>query len=101
MTSSSQPASRDWHIRAHPTSAWPRAAASGAGSPPGCARIFLIPFVLTDLISINRDLYYGIYIGAVFGFVGAWLRFGIDVAARVLTHNWRSGIAIGLALRRA
>ena len=41
----------------------------------GLVLAFSIPFVLTDLTSIDRDLYYGVYIGAVFMFVGAWLRF--------------------------
>ena len=36
----------------------------------GLILIFLLPFGLTDVVSINRDLYYGIYIGAVFGFFG-------------------------------
>ena len=63
----------------------------------GLTLAFLIPFVLTDLTSINRDLYYGVYIGAVSIFVGAWLRFGVDSPRAVLTHNWRRGIVLGLA----
>ena len=62
----------------------------------GLILIFLIPFGLTDLVSVNRDLYYGIYIGAVFGFFGAWVRYANESARAVLTHNWRAGIAVGL-----
>ncbi len=62
----------------------------------GLILIFLIPFALTDLVSVNRDLYYGIYIGAVFGFFGLWLRYANESSRTVLTHNWRAGIAVGL-----
>ena len=87
---------RGWHIRAHPT------AAAARGSQwrwlaAGLALAFAIPFVLTDLISVDRDLYYAAYIAGVFGFVGAWLRFGVAVPRELLTHHWRSGIVIGLA----
>jgi D-alanyl-D-alanine carboxypeptidase len=62
----------------------------------GLVLIFLIPFCLTDVASIDRDLYYGIYIGAVFGFFGLWLRYANESARAVLTRNWRAGIAVGL-----
>jgi D-alanyl-D-alanine carboxypeptidase len=62
----------------------------------GLALAFAIPFVLTDLTSISRDLYYGIYIGAVFGFFGLWLRYANESARAVLTRNWRAGTAVGL-----
>jgi hypothetical protein len=56
---------------------------------------FLIPFALTDLVSIDRDLYYGIYVGAVFGFFALWLHHTADTARGVLTRHWRSGVALG------
>jgi hypothetical protein len=62
----------------------------------GLVLFFLIPFALTDLVPINRDLYYGIYIGAVFGFVGLWLRYANESARAVLTRNWRAGVALGV-----
>ena len=88
--------SRRWHLTAHPTAA---AARSGqwrwlAG---GLALAFAIPFVLTDLASIDRDLYYLAYFAGVFGFVGAWLRYGVAAPRDLLTHHWRSGIVVGLA----
>jgi hypothetical protein len=57
---------------------------------------FSIPFGLTDLTSIDRDLYYGIYMSAVFGFVGLWLRYANESARAVLTRNWRAGIVLGV-----
>jgi len=62
----------------------------------GLVLSFLIPFVLTDLVSINRDVYYGVYIGAIFGFVGLWLQYANRSARTLLTRNWRSGIALGV-----
>ena len=53
--------------------------------------------MLTDLTSVDRDLYYAVYVAAVFGFVGAWLRFGVADPRELLTHHWRSGIVVGLA----
>ena len=64
-----QPTTRGAHRQ------WPWLAA-------GITFAFLIPFLLTDLASIDRDLYYGVYIGGVFVFVGAWLRFGVSRRVR-------------------
>ena len=63
----------------------------------GLVLAFSIPFVLTDLASIDRDLYYGVFVGAVFAFAGAWLRFGVASPRRLLAHHWRGGIILGLA----
>jgi D-alanyl-D-alanine carboxypeptidase len=62
----------------------------------GLVLFFLIPFAFTDLISLNRDLYYGIYIAAAFGFVGAWIGCANESPRRVLTRNWRAGVGLGL-----
>ena len=70
-----------------------RARVSGSGSPPGSHSVSRSRFVLTDLTSVDRDLYYAVYVAAVFGFVGAWLRFGVATPRDLLTHHWRSGIA--------
>jgi hypothetical protein len=61
----------------------------------GLTLVFLIPLVLTDLASINRDLYYGVFIGGVFAFVAAWLRLGVESPLALLVRNWRSGVASG------
>ena len=87
---------RSRHTHAHPT-----ATAAREGQwlwlAAGLALGFAIPFLLTDLTSVDRDLYYAVYVAAVFGFVGAWLRFGVATPRDLLTHHWRSGIAVGLA----
>lgn len=61
----------------------------------GLALFFLIPFALTDVVSINRDLYYGIYIVAVFGFFAAWVGCANESPRAVLTRNWRGGVGLG------
>ena len=35
---------------------------------------FAVPFLFTDVVQLPRDLYYGIYIGAVLVFFGLWAR---------------------------
>jgi hypothetical protein len=62
----------------------------------GLAMSFLIPFVLTDVVSIDRDLYYGVYISAVFAFFALWLRSATESPRAVLTRNLRRGVALGL-----
>ena len=62
----------------------------------GLALAFSIPFVLTDLTSINRDLYYGVFIGGIFTFVAAWLGCGVGSPRVLLTRHWRSGVLLGL-----
>jgi hypothetical protein len=53
----------------------------------GLVLFFSIPFVLTDLVSIDRDLYYGIYVGTAMGFLGLWLRFAVESSGAVLTRR--------------
>jgi CubicO group peptidase (beta-lactamase class C family) len=62
----------------------------------GLTLSFSIPFVFTDLASIDRDLYYGIYIVGVFGFVAAWLGCCVGSPGAVLARHWRSGVSLGL-----
>jgi D-alanyl-D-alanine carboxypeptidase len=61
----------------------------------GLALFFVIPFVLTDLAPVGRDLYYGVYIAAVAAFCGSWLRFAVDEPRATLTRNWRLGVVLG------
>ena len=51
----------------------------------GLTLVFAIPFVLTDLTSINRDLYYGVFIGGVFAFFAAWLVWVLTRPVRCLS----------------
>ena len=44
----------------------------------GLLLAFALPYLLTDLVTTNRDVYYGIYSFAVFGFFALWLRYAVD-----------------------
>jgi hypothetical protein len=57
---------------------------------------FALPFVLTDLVTIDRDLYYGIYAGSVVALFALSLRSAGRPVRKVLTRNWRSGIALAV-----
>jgi hypothetical protein len=61
----------------------------------GLALAFSVPFLFADLLTIDRDLYYGIYAAAVFGFCALWLRFSVESAHELLTHNLRRGVLLG------
>ena len=58
---------------------------------------FALPFVLADLLSLDRDVYYGVYAASVFALFGLWLRFAVDDPRAVLTRHWRLGLLLGLA----
>jgi len=55
---------------------------------------FAIPFLFTDLLDVNRDLFYGFYAFAVAGFVTAWAR-DTGLTRRDLLRNWRWGVLLG------
>jgi hypothetical protein len=55
---------------------------------------FAIPFLFTDVIELNRDLFYGVYALAVAAFVTAWAR-DTGLTRRDLLHNWRWGVLLG------
>jgi hypothetical protein len=55
---------------------------------------FAVPFLLADVLDLNRDLFYGLYALAVAGFVGAWAR-DTQLTRRDFTRNWRWGLALG------
>jgi hypothetical protein len=63
----------------------------------GLVLAFALPYLLTDLTTINRDLYYGIYAAAVFGFFALWLRYAVDQPSPLLTRNWELGLLLGIA----
>jgi hypothetical protein len=63
----------------------------------GLALAFALPFGLTDLVSIDRDLYYGVYAASVFALFGLWLHFAGAGAGSALARNWRWGVLLGLA----
>lgn len=58
---------------------------------------FAVPFLLADLLEINRDLYYGVYAFAVLGLFALWARAtGYDLVAAV-TRRWRWAVGLGVA----
>jgi hypothetical protein len=73
-------------IRTHPQWVWLLA---------GLMLAFAVPYVFADLLSLNRDVYYGIYTLAVVGFLALWLRLGTQSPRRMLTRNWRLGFVLG------
>ena len=91
-------------MSAHGAAAWP-VSGRGAATPAtrqlrflvgGALLAFALPFVLTDLVTIERDLYYGIYAGAVFALFALWLRSAGRPVRHVLTRNWRAGVALAV-----
>jgi hypothetical protein len=63
----------------------------------GFVLAFAVPFVLADLLAINRDLFYGLYALAVGGLFAAWSRStGYDLAA-ALRRRWIAALVLGLA----
>jgi hypothetical protein len=76
----------------------------------GALLAFALPFVLTDLVTIDRDLYYGIYAGSVFALFSLWLRSAGRPVRQILTRNWRvtaalavlfGGVMVAVALKES
>jgi hypothetical protein len=84
----------------------PRRAASGPSARKSSRRrnlgwlaaafpfAFAIPFLFTDVLDVNRDLFYGVYAFAVAAFVTAWAR-DTGLTRRDLLRNWRWGVLLG------
>jgi hypothetical protein len=62
----------------------------------GLVLAFALPYLLTDLLTVNRDLYYGVYAVVVFRFFALWLRHAINDPRTLLTRNWRWGVLLGV-----
>ena len=63
----------------------------------GLALAFALPFLLTDVASVNRDLFYGLYAVTVVGLLAAWSRStGYDLAAAAKRH-WVAALLLGIA----
>lgn len=57
---------------------------------------FLVPFVLADVLEINRDLFYGLYALAVAGLFAAWSwDTGYDLRTAI-TRRWPWAVGLGL-----
>lgn len=89
------------HPTATPNAAHELARRQSEWLAAGLVLAFAIPYLLTDLTTINRDLYYGIYATAVFGFFALWLRHAVDQPRALLTHNWRRGLLLGIVFAGA
>lgn len=62
----------------------------------GLAGAFAIPFVFSDMLELQRDLYYGVYIASVATFFGLWLRTtGLSLVSMV-HRRWT--LCIGLTV---
>jgi hypothetical protein len=62
----------------------------------GLVLAFLIPFVLADILEINRDLYYGLYAAGVIGYIVLWSRSTGQSLRRLVSP--RLALAVGLGL---
>jgi hypothetical protein len=78
--------------RAHPES--PRRHRHWAWLAAGFPFAFAVPFLLADMLDLNRDLFYGLYALAVACFVAAWA-LDTRLVRHDFTRNWRWGLALG------
>jgi hypothetical protein len=63
----------------------------------GLGLAFGVPFVLADVLSVSRDLYYGLYALCVASFVTAWVRSTHLDVRETLRRRWRLSVALGAA----
>src|SRR3954447_25814395 len=62
----------------------------------GLALAFFVPFVLADVLELQRDVYYAVYVAAVAALVGGWVHFtGFDLGTAV---RRRLSLTIGLSV---
>lgn len=62
----------------------------------GLSFSFLVPFVFADLLSINRDVYYGVYAVSVLVFLWLWTRSTHLSVPELVRHRWALGVALGV-----
>ena len=56
---------------------------------------FAVPFLLADVLEINRDVFYGLYAIAVLGLIGLWARStGYDLVAAI-KRRWLWAVGLG------
>ena len=63
----------------------------------GAALAFAVPFVFADLVGVERDVYYAIYIAAVVALFNRWAEVDGGGLVASLRRNWRWGVALGVA----
>jgi hypothetical protein len=59
---------------------------------------FAVPFVLADVLGINRDLYYGLYALAVGGLFVLWSRFTDYDLVAATKRRWVLAVVLGLVV---
>ena len=57
---------------------------------------FLVPFVLTDRIGLQRDVYYGVYAATVAGLFVGWSRDTGQSLREMCARRWKLAVALGL-----
>jgi hypothetical protein len=62
----------------------------------GLALGFLTPFVLADILELDRDLYYALYGAAVIGYVGAWATMTGQSLRRLASRKLGLAVALGV-----
>ena len=63
----------------------------------GFVLAFAVPYLLADVLEINRDLFYGLYALAVIGLFALWSRStGYDLVAASKRH-WVAAVLLGLS----
>ena len=62
----------------------------------GFALAFAVPFVFTDLLEINRDLFYGLYAIAVFGLIGLWAGSTQYDLVAAMKRRWMWAVGLGV-----
>jgi hypothetical protein len=62
----------------------------------GLALAFVVPFLGSDVLDVQRDVYYGLYGAAVLVFVWAYARAAQVSVRAALARNWRAGVVLGL-----
>jgi hypothetical protein len=61
----------------------------------GAVGAFTIPFVFADVLGLNRDVYYGLYILFVAVLCVSWARSTRVDARAMMLRNWRAGLVLG------
>jgi len=67
----------------------------------GLVGAFAVPFFFTDLLSLDRDIYYAVYMSFVAALCVLWVRVSHLDARALLLRNWHWGVALGLVCAAA
>jgi hypothetical protein len=94
----SRPAGPTASVSPESTSATPRVSARRhfAWLIGGMAVAFLVPLVIADQLGLQRDVYYGIYAGAVVALFVGWARDTGQPLREMIARRWRIALGLGL-----